>query len=225
MSKKNGSATAISDETIATATDAARESRHEHDKPYKALVTIEGIVPLICHRYDTSDVETKEKAGKGSKTKKTDNIDSYVYRVPDTNELGVAAKNIKSMLASKKSGAARAFQDPRSKRASACALLQAAIFVTPEVPSLGKKTWDFLDRSRMTVQQSAITRVRPCFNKGWRLSFEIVVGQPALVPPEFLRQILDYAAAFVGLCDSRPDFGRFSVVSWEIVEYIPGMAS
>lgn len=217
--RKNG-ATAIHDESIDTKTEAGVEARFEHDQPYKARVTIEGTAPLLCHRYDCDEVEAKALAPKGSKGKKSDNVESYLYRVPETNEVGIPAKNLKSMLASKRSGAGRSFQDPRSKRKNACELWQASLFVEPQVASLGKKTWDFLDRSRQCVQNAAVARVRPGFSKGWTLTFIVNVVQPSLLPPEELKRALDYAGAFVGLGDSRPDFGRFTVVRFETKPFV-----
>lgn len=216
--KANG--VVIHDPSMNTTGDAARSARFEHEQPYSAVVTIEGVAHLICHKFDCDEVESKSKAAKGSKTKKTDNVESYVYRVPETNECGVPGKNIKAMLTSKKNGAAKSFSDPRSKMKSAAEMMQASIFVEPEVASLGKKTWDFIDRSHMNVQNRGIVRLRPGFTRGWRLTFVVNVVQPALVPPEFLRQVIDHAGNFCGLGDSRPDYGRFTVVSFEVKPHV-----
>ena len=220
MVKKTNGSMVLHDPSMNTTTEAAKEDRYEHERPYQAIVTIEGVAHLICHKFDCDEVEAKAKASKGSKTKKTDNIESYVYRVPDTNELGIPGKNIKAMLTSKKNGAAKSFQDPRSKMKSAAEMMQASIFVEPEVATLGKKTWDFIDRSRMNVQNRGIVRLRPGFTRGWKLTFVVNVVQPSLVPPEFLRQVIDHAGSFCGLGDSRPDYGRFVVVKFETKPYV-----
>lgn len=220
MAKKNNGTMVLHDESQETTGEAAREARFVHEKPYQALVTVEGVAHLICHKFDCDEVEAKAAASKGSKTKKTDNLESYVYRVPGTNECGIPGKNVKAMLTSKKNGAAKSFSDPRSKMKSAAEMMQASIFVEPEVASLGKKTWDFVDRSHMNVQNRGIVRLRPGFTKGWHLSFIVNVVQPALVPPEFLRQVIDHAGNFCGLGDSRPDYGRFVVVEYEVNPFV-----
>jgi len=52
----------------------------EETAPYTLRVTIEGTAPLLFHKWDGEAVESKQKAAKGSKTKKSDNVESYVPR-------------------------------------------------------------------------------------------------------------------------------------------------
>lgn len=181
------------------------------DAPYSVEVTIEGVAPMLCHRYDCAAVEAKAKAAKGSATKKTDNLESYVYRDPDTGEIGIPGKNMKACLVE----ASRSVQDPRSPRKCARDLIRASIFVTPDIASLGKKTWDFEDKQGVILQRSRITRVRPAFRKGWRLDFQINVTQPVYVTPELLETVVKQAGAFAGLGDFRPDYGRFTIRKFE----------
>ncbi len=48
--------------------------------PYTACVRIRGVADLLFHRWNCEAVAEKANAAKGSKAKKTDNIESYVYR-------------------------------------------------------------------------------------------------------------------------------------------------
>lgn len=48
--------------------------------PYRAEVTIRGDADLLFHRWNCEAVEAKAKAAKGSAAKKTDDVESYVYR-------------------------------------------------------------------------------------------------------------------------------------------------
>ena len=48
--------------------------------PYQVAVTLEGSAALLFHRWNCDAVEAKAKAAKGSAAKKTDDIESYVYR-------------------------------------------------------------------------------------------------------------------------------------------------
>lgn len=212
---KNGTAE-IRDATTDLGGEAARAARFDPEKPYSVEVEIEGVAPLLMHRYDFGDVNTKAEAGKGSATKKTDNLESYLYRDPETNEIGIPAVAMKACLAE----AAKSFQDPRSKRKSARDLVKASIFVSPEVAPLGKATWDYEDKQRAVVNMSCICRVRPAFKKGWRARFQINVVQPALVSKDFLEALVKNAGSFLGLLDQRPDYGRFTIRAFEVKPFI-----
>lgn len=182
-------------------------------------VRLEGVAKMLFHRYDCADVEAKGKAGKGSKTKKTDNINSYVYR-DDDGHLVVPAENLHSCLAL----SAKSFQDPRSPRKSAQDLFKAGILVLPDYLLLTKRdgstmdTWDFVDTRRCLVQQSAVSRSRPGIEAGWTLEADVHILLPNLISIEMFRAVLANAAGTVGLCDFRPRFGRFQATEANVVE-------
>jgi len=177
-------------------------------------VAVEGVVALLFHKYDCAEVEAKSAAKKGSATKKTDNIESFLYREPTTGALCLPAQNIKACLVE----AGRSIPDPRSPRKSARDLLRAAILVEPEyvVFDKGPKTWDYLDKRGAVIQRNRITRVRPALNAGWRLSWTIHVTQPTYITPLLVEEVVKAAGAFNGLGDFRPDYGRFAIRSFEI---------
>ena len=60
----------------------------EYALPYSADVTIVGIADLLFHRWNVEGVATKARAAKGSKAKKSDDLESYVYR-DDAGELAI----------------------------------------------------------------------------------------------------------------------------------------
>lgn len=76
---------------------------------YSMRTRIEGVSRLLFHRYDPEVAERKSRATKGSREKKTDDIESYLYHDPD-GFLAIPAINIKACIL----GAARYFSDPRS---------------------------------------------------------------------------------------------------------------
>lgn len=127
---------------------------------YTVEVELTGTEAMLCHRYDTEAVKSKGAAKKGSTEKKSDNVESYVYRL-ENGECGFPGINFKAALCE----AARYQQDPRSPRKSARDLVRAGIKV-PGMASFGRKTWDYLDVRKCTVQRNAITRTRPAFNAG-----------------------------------------------------------
>lgn len=179
--------------------------------PYTVAVTIEGTASMLFHRWNCDAVEAKAKAAKGSAAKKSDDIESYVYR-NDDNELSLPGEYLRQAIIH----AAKFRQDPRSPRKSAMDLFKAAIVPLTELASLGVASWDYEDRRRVTVQRNGITRVRPAMRAGWRCTIDLLCNIPEYVDPILLRQVLDDAGRLIGVGDFRPTFGRFSVVGWKI---------
>jgi hypothetical protein len=180
-------------------------------EPYVVLVTIVGTDPILFHRFDTENAEAKAKAAKGSTEKKTDNVESYVYRGAG-NELIWPGINFKGALRN----AAKFKQDPRSSRKSMADLLRAAVKVKDA--SFGVDTWDYLDKRPAKVQQNGITRTRPAMKPGWKLSHEITVMLPEYLTPRMLSELCVDAGRLIGIGDYRPDFGCFSVERFEVLE-------
>ena len=189
--------------------------------PYVASVTIKGVAPILFHAWDVDAVEEKSKAAKGSKTKKTDNVESYVYR-DEKGYICLPGKYLVGSVTDRKKGAARYRQDPRSPRKMATDLYQAGVIpltiLAPIATVSGQKakTWDYLDRQRVVVQQSAITRTRPAFLEGWTATVDIQVLLPDYIPPSVLLSVIEDAGRFVGVGDYRPTYGRFQVVKFEV---------
>lgn len=180
--------------------------------PYVVRFTVEGTSALIFHRWSDEAVAEKAKAAKNSKAKKTDNVESYVYR-DEKGEVCLPGEYVRQSMIY----AAKFRQDPRSPRKSAMDLYKAGIASLTELATLGKKDWDYLDQRRVVVQRSAITRVRPAFLPGWRAEFEFQVLLPEyIIAPDFL-EVLNQAGRIIGVGDFRPTYGRFQVVKFEQV--------
>jgi hypothetical protein len=178
-------------------------------QPYATKITVEGTAPLLFHRWNVESVAEKAKAAKGSRAKKEDDVESYVYR-NDADELCLPGEYLRQALIH----AAKYMQDPRSPRKSAMDLFKAGIVVQTELASLGKTTWDQLDQRRVVVQRNGITRTRPCMTKGWRATFELEVILPEYITREVLGVALQNAGRLVGMGDFRPTYGRFQVVEF-----------
>src|SRR3990167_9841325 len=69
---------------IGPVTNGGKESI-ENGIPYQARIRIEGTADILFHRWNCEAVEEKATAAKGSKSKKEDNIESYLYRDEDGN--------------------------------------------------------------------------------------------------------------------------------------------
>lgn len=183
--------------------------------PYTVEAVIEGTAPFLFHRWSVDSVEAKARAAKGSAAKKTDDVESYVYRCAD-GTIGIPGQYLKGSIAGPQ-GAAKFRQDPRSPRKSALDLYRAGVQVVTDVASLGSANWDYLDRQRVTVQRSGVTRTRPAFHPGWKATFRILVLTPEYVSSQDLHDVLVNAGRLVGIGDFRPTFGRFQVNSFEVL--------
>lgn len=182
-------------------------------QPYRCQVTIEGVAPILFHAWNVESVESKGKAAKGSKEKKTDDVESYVYR-NDKKEICIPGEYLRGAIV----GAAKFQQDPRSPRKSAADLFKAAIVSLTPLASLGSKDWDYLDRRRVTIQRNAITRSRPAMKEGWKAEFILLINLPEYVSPALLNSTITAAGKLIGLADFRPSFGRFVITKFEVLE-------
>lgn len=180
--------------------------------PYTARVCIEGTARLLMHRWSVESIAAKAAAAKGSVAKKTDDVESYVYRL-DNGMLAIPGEYLRCALVA----AAKYRQDPRSPRKSACDLFKAAVVASTELASLGIKQWDFLDQRRVMVQRNGLTRERPGVNVGWRITVDLLVLTPEYVNPHLLREVIVDAGRLVGIGDFRPTFGRFSISSFAVL--------
>lgn len=205
MKSKNG-ATEVLDPVSADGNETLAMS-----EPYIVTVEIEGTAAILFHRWSNEAVEAKSKAAKGSKAKKTDNVESYVYRTQD-GEIGIPGEYLRMAIV----GAAKYRQDPRSPRKSAMDLFKAGLISLTEVATLGKEDWDYLDMRRVMVQRNAITRHRPAFLAGWHATFELEVLLPEYITPQVLHETIINTGRLIGLADFRPTYGRFQVVKYEV---------
>jgi hypothetical protein len=185
------------------------------DASYAVEVVLVGTAPILFHRWDDASVERKAKAAKNSQTKKSDDVESYVYRTSD-GEIGIPGKIFKACLRE----AGRSLPDPRSPRKSARDLVLSTVQVEPFISSLGRTSWDVLDVQRVVVMRTAVSRTRPMFQEGWKVGFDVVVLAPEYVSPDWLHDLITRAGRFVGLGDFRPDYGRFRMDSFQVKELL-----
>lgn len=196
--------------------DEARVERHK-SYDYRVVVEIQGSVRMLLHGYNCEAVALVNDGIKGGQKKKTDNVESYVYRNTD-GHICLPGTNFKACFAE----AAKGYQDPGNKRKSMYDTAKAGIRIGPSmVPILtsdGKKrtTWDGLDQRGAVVQMNRITRVRPYLEEGWTAKFEINVILGEVIEAGRMRDIVDRAGKICGLGDFRPDFGLFTVTGWKV---------
>lgn len=197
---------------ITEPTNGGREAL-DASLPYVMTVNIKGTADFLFHRWNCEEVEAKGKAAKNSAAKKTDNIESYVYR-NDEGELCIPGEYVRQAIIH----AAKYRQDPRSPRKSAMDLHKAGVIALTNLCSLGQKEWDYEDKRRVVIQRSGVNRVRPAMKTGWEIECDLMINLPEYISQESLISVLNDAGRLIGLGDFRPTFGRFTVGGFKIKE-------
>jgi len=182
------------------------------ETPFAVEVEITGSAAILFHRWNCEAVDEKAKAKKGSKAKKSDNIESYLYR-NDDGEICLPGEYLRQSIIA----AAKYHQDPRSPRKSAMDLFKAGIVSETELASLGLTEPDYIDRRRTVVQRNGITRERPAIRSGWKATVILRVLTPEYISPQFLNEVIGAAGRLVGVGDFRPTYGRFAVTSFDVL--------
>lgn len=178
----------------------------EMSEPYVVRISIRGVSDYLYHRWNCEAVAAKAVAAKGSKAKKTDDVESYVYRCENGN-LGIPAEQFRQSLIV----ASKSRQDPRSPRKSAFDLFKAALIVTPEVYDIGTDEWSYLHQARVQVQRNGLTRIRPALKAGWVAQFDVTVLLPEYIDRNMLQEVAVHAGRLCGIGDFRPTYGRYAV--------------
>jgi hypothetical protein len=186
----------------------------EMGTPYTVDVTIEGTARMLMHTWNNEAVAEKAAAKKNSAQKKTDNLESYVIR---DNKKRIVVPTLNFCASIRTAG--KSFADPTSPRKSMHDRLKAIIIPDKEFGLIngGATDWDFVDSRRVVIQRSGITRQRPGFYEGWKITFRITVLEPEFLPLAKLKEIMDNAGKFQGLGDFRPTFGRYRIAGVELV--------
>lgn len=178
-------------------------------EPYVVTVEITGAADFLYHRWNCEAVEEKAKAAKNSAAKKTDDLESYVYRL-DSGELAIPGEYLRQAIIH----AAKFKQDPRSPRKSAMDLYKAGVVSLTALAGIGKEKWDYLDKRRVVIQRNGVNRTRPALSAGWKVSFDLMVMTPEYIDRASLNDTLATAGRLIGVGDFRPTYGRFQVTSF-----------
>ena len=187
------------------------ETAIKRSVPYHIMIEIVGVADLLFHKWNCEAIDIKAAAKKGSKSKKTDDVQSYLWR-NDKGEICLPAEYLRQSIIH----AAKFRQDPRSPRKSAMDLYKAGIAALTPLHPLGN-TYDFEDKRRAVVQRQGITRTRPAFKAGWKASFTFLVMTPEYIRPDDFQDVATDAGRLVGVGDFRPTYGRFSISKFDVI--------
>lgn len=69
------------------------------------------------------------------------------------------------------------------------------------------QNYEYRDTRIMTVQRSKVLRTRPRFDQ-WSITFNVLYNEEK-IDIETIVNAMEYAGSYVGLCDSRPKYGKF----------------
>ena len=76
------------------------------------------------------------------------------------------------------------------------------------------QNYEYRDTRIMTVQRSKILRTRPRFDQ-WNITFNLMYNEEK-IDIETIVNAMEYAGSYVGLCDSRPKYGKFVATVEEV---------
>ena len=76
------------------------------------------------------------------------------------------------------------------------------------------QNYEYRDTRIMTVMRSKILRTRPRFDQ-WNITFNLMYNEEK-IDIETIVNAMEYAGSYVGLCDSRPKYGKFVATVEEV---------
>lgn len=74
--------------------------------------------------------------------------------------------------------------------------------------------YEYRDTRIMVVQRNRVVRTRPRFNR-WQIDFSLMYDETK-IDVDTIVNAIEYAGQYVGLCDSRPKYGKFVAVVEEV---------
>jgi len=180
---------------------------------YEIKATIQGVAPILFNRFTEAQKQAMEKRQTGGiRTAESSMKEALTKVYRNGDGLYLPAQNIKkSLLNGIKKG------NIKEGKASFASIAEAVCFIQPAEIPFGKAEPDFVHESTGRIPPRTGARCvirRPALREGWELSFIITLIDDRR-DPEKIRQGLEEGGALVGLCDWRPEFGRFIVTKWE----------
>lgn len=172
---------------------------------YKAR--IRGISPILFNRFpDEENTDGKSKRSMAVPSKE-EQVETSLYRTKSGKLYQPAAHIVGSMLKAAvnfKLKGRKTFKD----------VVNAGIFVEPEEIIHKKQKYETDWRSVVIKStRGRVMKGRGRMNE-WELEFTLTCIDPRATNKD-IKDILEYAGAYVGIGDYRPRYGRFEVVDYE----------
>ncbi len=169
-------------------------------------VRIEGISPLLHHRFpmEKADEKARKKAGTIDYSKEAE---ESLYKTEE-GELYIPAVHIEASMRE----AAKNFRIQGRGRKTFKDLIWSGLVVTPHAIPLESPGWR-TDARPVVIQRARVVRYRPIFDE-WAGNFVIEILNEQL-EAEIVNKILVEAGQYQGIGDFRPKFGRFIVTRFD----------
>lgn len=185
----------------------------------KYNVTIEGIAPLLQHKFGIEAQTESESQIKQQSGQRDYSGEWLATAYLDDEQIIQPAEHIwRSMVK-----AAVNFKIKGRRGKTYKDMVMSCIVIEPDLISHGQalpKTIStdpsepvYVDKRPVRVQRARVMRERLALRKGWKLNFELLVLDDQF-PKEVVKAILDNAGERVGIGDYRPRFGRFIVTKF-----------
>lgn len=189
----------------------------------KIGVTIEGITPLLMHRFsDEAEITTTSGhsptlRGNGKGTPR-EQAERTAYRDVASGDLYLPGPNIFAALVE----AGKFHKLGKNKvTTQKSSLVPAGILVEELMVPLGTKDFE-VDSRRVRIPSTGgcVMRHRARLDR-WTAAFTIDLDE-SVFSPDFVRILVDDAGKKIGIGDYRPasrgPFGRFTVTRWEVAD-------
>lgn len=186
----------------------------------KAKVTIEGLSPLLMNSNAVVDplhpisIEKKKISGKRKKTEadyeELKRLDFYGAIYQSKGRLVIPAR---CLMASLESGAKKSKDGAKVREG--CFISEPGEFIIPtkyeSIDDLYKNE-DHIFTTVVRVNRASVLKTRPIFQE-WRCEFTVEFLDD-IASKNDIKEFLITAGRRVGLCDWRPQHGRFKVVEF-----------
>ena len=189
----------------------------------KLQVTWKGLTPLIMHSCQCVNPlhpiskELKKYTGKRTKTDEDYEIISDLeweggLYWKDGLGLYIPAENIEATL---RNGAKANKKGKDVEKFLSVETMYAPLSYGEELTKEQLKAdLQYRDVRPMTINRAKILRTRPRFDM-WAVTF-ILIYDESKIDVETIVNAMDFAGNYVGLCDSRPKYGKFTAIINEV---------
>lgn len=176
-------------------------------------VEIEGVSPLLQHRFSDEEAMSKLKL-RGGTVASTDysvEYENYVY-LNEKKEYCEPASHIEGCMTAAANTMQIAGQKGKRWRERAKAFIVVAPILIPIEPQ------EFhVDARPVVVNRGRVLRLRPCF-PSWRLKFTVRNLDTQMLPDQKINEFLQLGGRSIGTGEYRPRFGRFMVTRFQILK-------
>ena len=176
-------------------------------------VEIEGISPILFNNFFDPSVLDKPGGKKKSMAQRALDVDQKVYRKTNTGPIGIPSMNIKKCMLE-----GSQFSGMKIGKRGAVEYIRATMFFDTDFVSFGVKKPNGIHECTGRIPPKTGARVmirRPYLNAGWKLAFNLLFMDER-VSLEMGRDALTEGGLVRGLCDHRPEYGRFKINRFDI---------